>query len=303
MTDLAIPYGMLNQAANDIQNLTPEINRIQNTIRGGGRGADVELVPGLVNESNGDLGPGLDLVRALGDFYVAWQGPTSNAMDGLGKLEGYFKQIADAFEKADASSAASLNEGAAISAALAYPQAMQQYAQEVKYAIDPATGVRMYTPGPPPALPTDPYSLALSTGATTGITTTYQLGGVDSKAPTGPDSSKYPIDTIASETTTVNSDGMTYSETTTFGADQGWGPNGPTQDYTQVITNADGSTDTVTMTVNTSGHATMTDLNSATGQTSTYTRADWNAKFVDVTPPSTSTYTNPNGSSTPNDVR
>jgi len=65
MSDLVIDYGLLNQAANDIQNLSPEINRIKNSVRSEGR-ATVETVPGQVNENNPELGPGTTLYRELG---------------------------------------------------------------------------------------------------------------------------------------------------------------------------------------------------------------------------------------------
>jgi len=282
MSDLVISYGLLNQAANDIKNLSPEINRIQNTVRAEGRGATYESVPGQVNADNYDLGPGVGLFRALGNFYSNWSSPTSNAMDGLNKLEGWFQGIADTFQEADASFAGGMNAGAAISAILRYPQQMDAYTNELNWEFNPNTGQQMYGDPTPPIPVADPYAI----DGTTGLTTTYTMGGEDPYSPVGVKASSWPNDLVSSETTTVNQDGMSYSETTTFGADQGWGPNGPTQDYKQVITNPDGSTDTITMTTDTSGKATMTDLSSATGDTSTYTRADWKSAFVNTTPAS-----------------
>jgi hypothetical protein len=278
MSDLVISYGLLNQAANDIQNLSPEIDRIQNSVKSEGK-ATVGTVPGQVNENNPDLGPGVGLYHALGAFYSTWQSPTSNAMDGLDKLAGYFKGVADTFQEADASMAGGLNAGAAISAVLRYPQLMDQYVEALEYMLNPQ-GVQV-NPDPSAPIPvSNPFSLA----GTTGLATTFTMGGEDPDSPPGVKASTWPNDLVASETTTVTQDGMHYSETTTFGPDQGWGPDGPTQDTTQLVTNPNGSTDTVTVTTDTSGKATMTDLSSATGTTTTYTRADWTAKFIKEQP-------------------
>jgi hypothetical protein len=155
-------------------------------------------------------------------------------------------------------------------------------------------------------MPTSPYVLA--NGST--LTTENSLGGY-STLPTNNatttfttmDDTNVPSDdkavhatnqVFASETTTVTVNGMTYKETTTFQADQGWGNGNPTQNTTQVINNPDGSTDTITTTTDTSGHGNMTDVNSD-GTTTTYTRADWNSKWVDTTPVDTSSSNNDNG--------
>jgi hypothetical protein len=285
VSDLKISCGKLYQAQNDIQNLSPEISRIQNTVRAEGRGATYETVPGQVNSDNTDLGPGLDLFRALGNFYANWSSPMSNAADGLNKLAGYYKGIADTFMKVDASTAAGINSGAAISAAESYPLLLDQYDTELYWAINPKTGKRMYAD---PKLPPPPNDGNFSIPGT-GMTTSYTMAGIDPKAPKDylPGDQHYkPPALVSSETTTVTVNGMTYSETTKFGPDQGWGDHGgPTQNYTQVVTNPDGSTDSLTVTTNTSGHGTETDLNSATGLTTTYTRANWKASWVDVTPP------------------
>lgn len=296
MSDLKISCGKLYQAQTDIQNLSPEIGRIQNTVRAEGRGATYETVPGQVNSDNTELGPGLDLFRALGDFYANWSSPMSNAADGLNKLAGYYKGVADTFMKADASIAAGLNAGAAISAAESYPLRLDLYDEELYWAINPKTGKRMYAD---PSLPPPPPDGDFSISGTTGMSTSYTLAGEDSAAPTQtlPGGTVYkPPALVSSETTTVTVNGMSYSETTKFGADQGWGDHGgPTQNYTQVVTNPDGTTDTVTVTTDTSGHATETDLSSATGDTTTYTRANWDSSWVDVTPPArTPTSNDPN---------
>jgi hypothetical protein len=130
----------------------------------------------------------------------------------------------------------------------------------------------------PPTPPQDTYALTGSNGVTT--TFTY---GTDTNVPDADKTTHTPNQIITSETTTVNVDGMTYKETTTFGPDKGWGPNGPTQDTTQVITNPDGSTDTIKTTTDTSGSGSMTDT-SSDGTTTTYTRSDWNSSWVDTTP-------------------
>jgi hypothetical protein len=274
MSDLVMDYSLLNQAAQDIKSLSPEITKVQNSVRSEGRGGEVETVPGLVNENNDDLGPGTTLYRELGAFYSKWGTDMSNAMDALNKLAGYFSGVADSFMETDASQAAGLTESAALSAIMRYPVEMDQYYQTL--AADQAAGKA----GPPvPVAPSSPFTLVPG-----GPTTTYTTQ-VDTAIPAADKSTSTPNTILASETTTFSAGGMTYSETTTFGADQGWGPNGsPTQDTTQVIDNPDGSTDTVTTNVDTSGAGTMTDVNSSSG-TTTYTRAAGaDAKWVDTTP-------------------
>lgn len=220
MSDLVMSYGLLNQAATDISNLGPEVKRIQNTVRGNGKG--LPLAPGQTGASNGDLGPGFNLYRALGSFYETWQTPASDAMDGLNKLGGYFKQVADAFQEIDASTAGGINAGSAISAVLRYPEEMDMYNNELMYMVNPK-GQQVYAAPTMPTPVDDPFSLP----NTTGLSTTFTMGGPDPLSPPGVKSSSWPNDLITSETTTVTQDGMTYSETTDFGPDMGWGPDGP----------------------------------------------------------------------------
>jgi hypothetical protein len=66
--NLTIDYSLLNQAATDIQNLSPEIDRIKKAARSTGRSVSY-TVPGQVNDNNPHLGPGTSLYLALGHFY------------------------------------------------------------------------------------------------------------------------------------------------------------------------------------------------------------------------------------------
>lgn len=273
MSDLVLDYALLNQASKDISDLSPQISKIKNAVRAEGR-AVVETVPGLVNENNTELGPGTTLYRELGAFYGKWSTDMSNAMDALNKLAGYFSGVADSFMETDASQAAGLNESAALSAVMRYPAAMDQYYQEL--AADQKAG----KPAPPlPVAPSSPFSLTAGGPVTTYTTQT------DTAIPAADKSTSTPNVIFASETTTDSSGGLNYSETTTFQGDQGWGTNGggPTQNTTQVINNPDGSTDTITTTISTSGSGSMTDVNSSSG-TTTYTRSGWDSNWVDTTP-------------------
>jgi hypothetical protein len=275
VSDLLLDYALLNQASKDITDLSPQIKKISNAVRAEGR-AEVETVPGLVNENNTELGPGTTLYRELGAFYSRWGSDMSNAMDALNKLAGYFSGVADSFMETDASQAAGLNESAALSAIMRYPVAMDEYNQEL--AADQKAGKAA---PPVPTAPTSPFS-AYAGGPTTTYTTQ-----TDTAIPAADKSTSTTNVIFASETTTDTSGGLTYSETTTFAADQGWGANGgPTQDTTQVINNPDGTTDTITMNVDTNGAGTMTDVNSSSG-TTTYTRSDGNSSWVDTTPTDT----------------
>jgi len=271
---LTIDYSLLNDAATDIKGLSPEIKRIKNAVKPGYRSV-VETVPGLVNENNLELGPGDKLYHALGAFYAKWRTDMSNAMDALDKMAGYFKGVADSFMETDASQAAGLNLSAAMSEILRYPVALDQW------YTDKANTEHAHKTfsEPKPVDPTSPFQLASGNNAVTTFTTT-----TDTNVPSADKSVHATNVVLSSETTTVTVGGQTYSETTTYQADQGWGNGVPTQNTTQVIHNPDGSTDTVTMTTDTSGHGTMTDLNSSTKETTTYTRANWSSDWVDVTP-------------------
>lgn len=288
MSDLVMDYGLLNQAAQDIQGLSPEINRVKNVAHTVGRGEVAYNVPGQSNSDNVELGPTGTLFTALGRFYGRWSSDMSNAMDGLDKLAGYFKGVADSFMETDASQAAGFNESAVMSAVLRYPAQLDEYYQILANAEKAGK--------PLPTMPTPPQG-TFGLPGTNGLTTTFTYG-TDTNVPDADKSAHGTNQIITSETTTVNVDGMTYSETTTFGPDKGWGPNGPTQDTTQVITNPDGSTDTLKTTVDTSGSGSMTETDSTTGDTSTYTRSGWDASWVDTTPKSTGS--NSDGSQTPN---
>jgi hypothetical protein len=181
-------------------------------VRSEGR-AEVETVPGLVNENNTELGPGTTLYRELGAFYSRWGSDMSNAMDALNKLAGYFSGVADSFMETDASQAAGLNESAALSAIMRYPVAMDQYYQEL--AADQAAGKA--APSVPVA-PSSPFSAVRPGGPVTTYTTQ-----TDTAIPAADKSTSTTNVVFASETTTDSSGGLTYSETTTFAADQGWG--------------------------------------------------------------------------------
>lgn len=287
MSDLVMDYGLLNQAAQDIKGLSPEIDRVKNVAHLVGRGEVTYSVPGQTNDDNTDLGPSGTLFESLGRFYGSWSSDMSNAMDGLDKLAGYFQGIADSFMETDASQAAGFNESAMMSAVLRYPSQVDEYYQVLANAQKAGKPLPTY-----PVAPTSPYSLA----GTSGLSTTFTYGGEDTAIPAADKATHGSNLLISSETTTVHSEGMTYSETTTFGADKGWGPDGPTQDTTQVITNPDGSTDTLKTTVDPSGSASMTDTDSSSGDTNTYTRSGWNAQWVDTTPPDTGSGSNDSNS-------
>ncbi|MBR7831824.1 hypothetical protein KDL01_01045 [Actinospica durhamensis] len=276
---LVVDYSLLNEAADDIKALSPEIDKIKNAARSVGRGV-VYQVPGASNSNNSELGPSGTLYMALGRFYESWATDMSNAMDALDKMAGYFKGVADSFMETDASQAAGLNMSSAMSAVLRYPAALDQWYKD-KAATEAAGNT--FTE-PEPTAPASPYVLASGNNASTTFTTM-----TDANVPSDQKSTHATNVVFSSETTTVTVNGMTYSETTTFQADQGWGTHGsPVQNYTQVVNNPDGSTDTITVATDTNGNATMTDLNSSSNTTTTYTRADWNSSWVDTTPPDSS---------------
>ncbi|HTJ67576.1 MAG TPA: hypothetical protein VL551_08625 [Actinospica sp.] len=281
--NLVIDYSLLNQAATDITALSPQIDKIKNAAHAVYRGGETYTVPGQNNENNLELGPGGGLYRALGRFYGSWGRDMGNAMDSLNKMGGYFKGVADSFMETDASQAAGLNMSSAMSAVLRDPLALDQW---YKDKADAEAAGKTFTE-PQPTAPTSPYSLAngaYGANSSNNATTTFTTQ-TDTNVPSDDKATHAANVVFASETTTVTVNGMTYKETTTFQADQGWGNGSPTQNTTQVINNPDGSTDTVTTTTDTGGKGNMTDVNSD-GTTTTYTRADWKSKWVDTTPAS-----------------
>ena len=280
-THITIDYGMLNDAVTDLKALSTDVGHL--TPVGTHRGSNLPTANGYVYNDPLHVGHG-DFGLALATFYMNWATPMGDAADWIKKLESIFQNTADAFMQADAEQAGAINEGAAISAVIAYPAMMDAYykALDNYWTYDPYTQSTVGAngaPDPQPPIPPDnPYSLA------PGVTTSYDNGVVDAH-PQTPNYS-WPQKLPTTETTTVNSGGMTYSETTTFGPDKGWGPDGPTQDTVQVVHNPDGSTDTFTTTLNLDGSGTMTDVNvSGTITTTTdYSRSTWHQEWADVTP-------------------
>ena len=277
---VVIDYTLLNDAATSINGLSPEINRIKNSVKPEYH-SFAYTVPGQNNANNVELGPGTKLYEALGSFYAKWGRDMSNAMDALEKMAGYFKGVADSFMETDASQAAGLNVSGLTSALMRYPVELDQWAKDEKAYMNKHPDGMWGTPAP--MYPFSPYQLTSTNAATTTYTTQ-----ADTNIPSDQKSQYGKNVVLASETTTVTVGSQTYSETTTYGADQGWVNGAPVQNTTQVIHNPDGSTDTITMTTDLSGKGTMTDLNSASKDTTTYTRSDWNSGWVDTTPKDTS---------------
>ena len=286
MADLVIDYELLHNAATKLDALETDVNTIGKI----GTAISYGFVP-----SNGpgggeyadDLGPE-PIGRALSNFFGQWQDPLSNAGDQIKKLSATFKGVAQAYFDADASSVGAINTGIAMSNARNYPAEEAAYQQALAewnklpngghnvpyYTLD---GVEHYMDVPAPTPPNDPGG---NYTGPSGATTTYTTGGTDPNDPNhGP--------LITSETTTYTDDGLTYTETTTFGPDKGWADGGPVQDTTSTITHSDGSTDTITTTTNLDGSATSVDVNNSNGTTttSTQTRTDWNAPWVSPPPP------------------
>lgn len=274
--DLVIDYQILHDAAAKIDALESEIGIVTDHAQGHG------LVPAtggnVVSTSLGAIG------MALEGLYVAWAGPLRDAGTQIQQLSTTFRSIAQVYFDADATQAGAVQAGIAMSDIRDYPQEYAQYEQALAAweQLDDPNHVPYYTadgqehwmsvprPTPPPVPGTT------STGPT-GATTTVQQGGIDQYDPNhGPQ--------ITSETTTYSQGGQTYSETTTFGPDQGW-HDGPVQNTTTTISHADGSQDTITTTYNMNGSATTTDVNTANGTstTTTQTRTGWDAPWQ--TPP------------------
>jgi len=286
MADMAkqitIDYTLLTDAVKDLKALGPYIHRISSIGSTRGRGYALPTATGTVANGVREVGNG-GFGRALANFYLQWETPMSDASSGISNLESTFQATADAFMDADAKQAATINEGAAMAAVIGYPAEMQAYYQALESfgEQNPYTGQFVSTGKMPdmPIPPGNPYSLA------SGVTTTYDNGTQDPHPPE-PNYS-WPQNLPTTETTTVVNDGLTYTETTTFGPDKGWGPDGPTQDTTQVIKHADGTTETVTMVANLDGSVSEKDVTVSGNTTTTTTayRSGWDpSTWTDTTP-------------------
>jgi hypothetical protein len=210
-------------------------------------------------------GPG-NLGTALGEFSQGWKGPLSNAGQQLQQLAATFKGVAQAWFDADASQAAAASASLASTEVRQYGIAQQQYNAEMKQYNQAVKAGQSETA---PTAPTAPPSPLVTSGA--GVSTSFTEGAADPNDHDDPQGA-----TVSAETTTVTADGLSYKETTTFLPNQIWTANGPAVDSTQHVSNADGSTDTVTTTETASGAMTSVDV-SSTGSTTTTTRASWNA--------------------------
>jgi hypothetical protein len=264
VADLVIDYTLLNDAAGQLDALNDDIGTINNADT-----FDGYIPTGGGNSVNSeDLGPG-NLGDSLANFYGNWAGPLSNAGQQVQNLAATFRGVAQTFFDADASQAAAVNAGLALSDARNYPSEQKAYQNSLAQwnAMkdpngNPSPGVAYYYNGQGQlvsetvAKPTPPFDPNGSYSGTSGVTTTYTTSGTD--ASTGD-----PL--ISSETTSVSDDGLSFSETTTYGSNLGDMGGAPTQDTVQTIHHADGSTDVITTDYNLDGSGTSTDVNTPTG--------------------------------------
>jgi len=273
-----VSYSTLHDAATDLKGLAPDLGKFK--VVDGKRGFNLPTESGTVERTAAEVGNG-GFGESLATFYLAWGTPMSDAAGWVQRLQSFFETTADAFMNADAQSAAAINASATLSAVDGYAAQMTKYYQELDTfgEQNPYTDQFVSTGNFPdmPVPVANPYSIS------PGVSTTFNQGNLDENPPAHYD---WPLYLPTTETTTVNSGGLTYSETTTFGPDKGWGPGGPTQDTTQVITHPDGTVETITDTVNLDGSATQKDVSvsSSSTTTTTATRADWTAQWVDTTP-------------------
>jgi hypothetical protein len=300
MADLVISYQALNNAATQLTNIESESDAIDKAMQIG-EGTRTNISAGYIPSSSGSmspytLGPG-NLPSAMSDFYRAWADPFHNALDQLKQLASTFTGVAQAWFDADATQAAGINSDLAQSnltnydAELAqynanppspsdYAQALasweEQLLQIMTSGLSPAQMAYQLTAlggAPQPEVkPTDPGT-TLTTGNTT---TTLSANG----APYAPDTAEPTSPTVTSETTTVSVDGMTLTETTTFDPPKGYVNGQLVQNWTQTVTNADGSKDTTTAVAGLDGSISETTKDSSGTVTSTATRANWNAPWV-----------------------
>ncbi|MBR7826957.1 hypothetical protein KDK95_11635 [Actinospica sp. MGRD01-02] len=283
MADLVISYSLLYECSTQLKNL--ETQFANTSIWDSG----IPTQSGTVDDSVfGDAGLG----ASVDNLFSQWAAPFGEAKSRMDQLSTAFAQLAHAWFDVDAQAASQVTAGEVMSAAKNYPAewaayeaALQQYNQnlaDLKKNGESTTTYTQYVPDghggwiaetvPMPGPPTPP-------GATSTTPASGSYGPGTTTVTQNPDGS------IASETTTVTGpDGLTYSETTTFGPSQGTDPSGnPIQDTTSVVHNSDGSSDTITVTENPNGNATMTDVNSD-GTTTDYSRTGWNGTWVDTTP-------------------
>jgi hypothetical protein len=284
---LVVGYQVLHDAATDIDRLGPIATQLANNFKGQDR-SDIFAVPGLNNYDNPDIGP--NTYTAVMNFYSHWAFKMSDAMNGLNQLGAVFRSVGNAFAETDMSMAGSINLAQLTSQILAYPHLMDAHAQALAAHGKENPYTHKFPDGPVPDAPTppdDPYMIVAPGGPSTKWL--YQEAP-DSAVPADQKSSTWVNRLLATETTSLTTDGMTWSETTTYSADKGWGPDGPTQDTTQVVTHTDGSTDTIKTTIDpASGDATQVDTSSTGGDPTTSHRTGWSGKWVTDPPPVTDT--------------
>jgi len=279
---LVISYQTLHHAANDIDNLDPIATELSNNFKGQDR-SDIFAVPGLNNYDNPDMGD--STYAAMMNFYSDWAFKMSDAMNGLKSLGALFRSVGNAFAETDMSMAGSINLAQLTSQILDFPQRMDAYVAALNYKGTENPYTHQFPDMPDPVMPTQPDSPFTLMPGTNLSTSWLYRPEADANVPPGQKSSTWVNRVLATETTTDTVDGMTYSETTTYSIDKGWGPNGPTQDTTQVVTHIDGSHDTITTTVDpATGNATQVDTPDS-GTVVTSDRTGWNGTFVDRPPP------------------
>jgi hypothetical protein len=272
---ILMSFSILNNAANSINNLSPEIGRMREL-----SGPLDGKVPTQSGHTADNLSGNQNLMRALVEFFQHVQTPLTNGAAALTNLQGVFQSVADDFFQMDAAQAAAINMSVALSADYSYPYAQYQYLHDEDLYDSPDWGPKVLGwAGPPtePVSPTSPFSVE------PGVTTSYNLGDVDANPASPLNEYPYGDDGVlaflpTSETTSVTGDGLTYSETTAFDADQGWGPEGPVQDMYQTVTNPDGTTDIVQTAIDLGGSGMMTEVvkqGGSTLSTSVMDRIDW----------------------------
>lgn len=253
-------------------------------------------------------GPAGTLGNQILAFWETWQGGFQEAGSSLEQISSMVTQVATFFFDQDAALASGINMATAQAALESYNQAWQTYGTELKQynnlLANPATAPEVTQPSPvynasgtvtgtnPPLAPPTPPPAQPPTSVTTGsngdsVTATLSVSGHAS-------ATAKPAFTVTGESSAVadpnSAPALAYSETITFGKVWQTDSDGEplVYDYTEHITNADGSVDNITVTnSNAAGQATMTDVNTANGKSTTTvsTRATYNDNFQTVSPP------------------
>jgi hypothetical protein len=236
MADILIDYELLYRLAAQMYALRDRLDRT--------RQADHSFLPS-------DIGPRRQTAEALSDYYGAWNSAFKRALDVMTELASTFESVGKAWYDQDSSFASGLNQQAAQSQRQDWESKQQAYQRWQELSQQSVTlqyydehgklresHIPLADPKKPPEAPGPPpnhYETTRPDGSV--LTTDFDYEG----------------DHLVQTSTTIkNADGLTYHESTTFTANDG---------YSTVIDHPDGTNTRIEVVAQPDGSATRTVTN------------------------------------------